>query len=69
MVRNFIFSELLSLGLFYGFANYLVAQFGVEGIVMGHFLRYVIYFMVVVFLVWRYFNNQKSPQSDTTSTA
>jgi PST family polysaccharide transporter len=69
MVRNFIFSELLSLGLFYGFANYLVAQYGVEGIVMAHFLRYIIYFMVVVLLVWRYFKNQKSPQSDTTSIA
>ena len=69
MVRNFIFSELLSLGLFYGFANYLVTQYGVEGIVMGHFLRYIIYFIVVIFLVWRYFNNQKTSQEDTTSIA
>ena len=69
MVRNFIFSELLSLGLFYGFANYLVAEYGVEGIVMGHFLRYIIYFIVVIFLVWRYFNNQKISQEDTTSIA
>ncbi|MDB4225203.1 O-antigen translocase, partial [Flavobacteriaceae bacterium] len=69
MVRNFIFSELLSLGLFYGFANYLVTQYGLEGIVMGHFLRYIIYFIVVIFLVWRYFNNQKISQEDTTSIA
>ena len=64
MVRNFIFSELLSLGLFYGFANYLVAQYGLEGIVIGHFLRYIIYFIVVVFLVWRYFKNQKTQDLD-----
>ncbi|MGK0386867.1 MAG: O-antigen/teichoic acid export membrane protein [Patiriisocius sp.] len=65
MVRNFIFSELLSLGLFYGFANYLVINYGVEGIVIAHFLRYIIYFIVVVFLVWRYFNNQKTQDFDT----
>ncbi|MFT4943538.1 MAG: O-antigen/teichoic acid export membrane protein [Candidatus Paceibacteria bacterium] len=69
MVRNFIFSELLSLGLFYGFANYLVAEYGVEGIVIGHFLRYIIYFLVVVFLVWRYFKNQKTQDAEATIVA
>jgi O-antigen/teichoic acid export membrane protein len=59
MVRNFIFTELLSLGLFYGLAYYLVAGYGVEGVVMAHFIRYVIYFFVVLFLVWRYFRKQK----------
>jgi len=60
MVRNFIFTELLSLGLFYAFAKAFTTQYGLEGVVMAHFLRYAIYFVVVIFLVWRYFNKQKN---------
>ena len=55
MVRNFIFSELISLGLFYGFSYYLTGIYGVEGVVMAHFLRYIVYFIVVLYLVFRYF--------------
>jgi PST family polysaccharide transporter len=55
MVRNFIFSEVLSLGLFYGLAYYLSEIYGVEGVVMAHFIRYIIYFFVVLYLVFRYF--------------
>lgn len=55
MVLNFIFTEILSLGLFYFFANILLNQYGVEGIVMAHFFRYIIYFLIVLFLVFRYF--------------
>lgn len=55
LVRNFIFTEILSLVLFYVFANYLSDIYGVEGVVMGHLLRYIIYLLVVVFLVFRYF--------------
>ncbi|GHC61347.1 O-antigen translocase [Ulvibacter litoralis] len=61
MVRSFIFSEFLSLALFYGLARYLTDFYGVEGVVMAHFIRYVIYFVVVFFLVMRYFRkNEKS---------
>ncbi len=56
MVRNFIFTEILSLTLFYLFANYLSGIYGVEGVVMAHFFRYIIYLLVVVFLVNRYFS-------------
>ncbi len=58
MVKNFIFSEILSLALFYGFAYYLSADYGVEGVVMAHFIRYIIYFLVVLYLVFRYFKKQ-----------
>ncbi len=61
MVRNFIFSEVLSLALFYGFAYYFAGIYGVEGVVMAHFLRYIVYFFVVLFLVFRYFKNQPVP--------
>lgn len=60
LVRSFIFSELLSLGMFYVFANYLVNIYGVEGVVMAHLFRYIIYFFVVFYLVMRYFKKRKS---------
>lgn len=59
MVKNFIFSEVISLGLFYFFAYFLADKYGVEGVVMAHFLRYVAYFFVVLFLVFRYFKKQQ----------
>jgi PST family polysaccharide transporter len=60
LVRNFIFTEILSLALFYGLARYFTNIYGVEGVVMAHFIRYVIYFLVVFFLVFRYFRKQKT---------
>lgn len=62
MVRNFIFSEILSLALFYGLSYYLAGIYGVEGVVIAHFLRYIIYFVVVFFLVFRYFKKQRKMQ-------
>ena len=60
MVRNYIFTELISLGLFYGLSKYLIVDYGIEGIVMAHFIRYVVYFGLVAFLIWRYFNNRRN---------
>ncbi|PKA83621.1 PST family polysaccharide transporter [Ulvibacter sp. MAR_2010_11] len=59
MVRNFIFSEILSLALFYGLSYYYTEIYGVEGVVIAHFVRYIIYFLVVLFLVWRYFKKNE----------
>jgi PST family polysaccharide transporter len=58
LVLNFIITEIMSLALFYGFAYYFTGIYGIEGVVMAHFLRYVIYFFVVLFLVYRYFKKQ-----------
>ncbi|MBT8261712.1 MAG: O-antigen translocase [Bacteroidia bacterium] len=58
LVRNFIFTEILSLALFYGLARYFTTTHGVEGVVIAHFIRYIIYFFVVFFLVFRYFKKQ-----------
>lgn len=60
LVRNFIFTEILSLALFYGLARFFTESYGVEGVVIAHFVRYVIYFFVVFFLVYRYFRKQAS---------
>lgn len=64
LVINYIFTEILSLALFYGLAYYLSGIYGMEGVVMAHFIRYFIYFVVVLFLVSRYFRKQsaKNPQ-------
>jgi len=59
MVRNFIFTEILSLVLFYFSARYLVNFYGIEGVVMAHLIRSVIMLIVVFYLVFRYFNKQK----------
>ncbi|MAZ73968.1 MAG: O-antigen flippase [Flavobacteriaceae bacterium] len=58
MVRNFIFTEILSLSLFFGLSHLFVENYGVEGVVLAHLVRYIIYFIVVLFLVWRYFDKQ-----------
>jgi len=55
LVRSFIFTELLSLGLFFVFSYYLVDLYGVEGVPMAHLLRYIIYFIAVLIIVMRYF--------------
>jgi O-antigen/teichoic acid export membrane protein len=63
LVRSFIFTELLSLGLFYGFAYYFVDIYGIEGITIAHFVRYVIYFGIVFALVMFNFRRKKTVNS------
>ncbi|MCF6307098.1 MAG: O-antigen translocase [Flavobacteriaceae bacterium] len=58
MVRNFIFSEILSLVLYYFLARYLVLDYGVEGVVIAHLIRSVVMFVVIFYLVMRYFRKQ-----------
>ena len=58
LVLNFVVTEIMSLALFYGFAYYFAGIYGMEGVVIAHMLRYVIYFLVVLYLVFRYFRKQ-----------
>ncbi|MGB0896760.1 MAG: O-antigen translocase [Flavobacteriaceae bacterium] len=51
MVKQFIATELMSLVLFYVFSVFFIETLGAEGIVLAHLLRYVVYFIVVVFLL------------------
>lgn len=51
MVKQFIFTEILSLGLFYGFSSLFIKTLGAEGVVLAHFIRYVIYFLVVLIIL------------------
>nr|WP_252723168.1 O-antigen translocase [Tamlana agarivorans] len=63
MVKSFIFTELLSLGLFYFLSKYLVVIFGSVGVVMAHLYRCIIYFVVVIGVVWYYYSylNDEKP--------
>ena len=58
LVLNFIFTEILSLSVFYGLAYFLVGKFNVEGVVIAHFIRCLITFCVILYLVIRYFRKQ-----------
>ncbi|MGV6829286.1 MAG: O-antigen translocase [Flavobacteriales bacterium] len=59
MVRNFIFSEILSLVLFYFITHLLIPFYGVEGVVIAHLIRSIIMFVVIYYLVFRYFRKQE----------
>lgn len=50
-IGYFIFTELLSVLLFYGFSVYFIKIYGTEGIVIAHFVRYVFYLIVVFFIL------------------
>ncbi|MGM5470665.1 O-antigen translocase [Flavobacteriaceae bacterium LMO-SS05] len=50
-IRYFIFTEILSVLLFYGLSKYFIIGFGTEGIVIANFVRYIIYFMIVLFIL------------------
>lgn len=59
LFKYFIFTEILSLVIFYLLANYFVNIFGVEGVVIADAVRYLIYFVVVAICVAHYFKQQK----------
>ena len=60
MVKVFVFTEILSLILFYSFAHLLTPSMGAEGVVLAHFLRYIVYYIVVIFLLRKHiFGNHK----------
>ena len=52
LVKSFIFTELISLGLFFVFSKYLVDLYGATGVVMAHFYRFIVYLVVVIIVVW-----------------
>jgi len=59
MLINYIITEFISVILFYIFSKILVDSYGIEGIVMAHFYRYIVYFIVVIFVLWFHFKNTK----------
>ena len=51
LVKSFIITEVISLGLFFIFTNVFIGYYGTEGVVIAHFVRYIIYFILVIILV------------------
>lgn len=60
LVKSFIVTELISLILFYFLSNYLILFYETEGIVMAHFIRYVVYFILVIIVVKANFKTNKT---------
>ena len=60
MVKTFVFTEIISLGLFYIFSQLLIGPYGTEGVVIAHFLRYIIYLIVVIGAIKYYFVKQEA---------
>lgn len=49
--KLFILTETISYILLYVFGVYFINKIGVEGIVFAHFLRYIIYLIIIIFTV------------------
>lgn len=64
LVYYFISTEVVSVGLFYLFAHYFIGIYGVEGVVIGHLIRYVVYLVVVLILVFYYINKTNKKTED-----
>ena len=64
LVYHFVFTEILSVGLFYLFAHYFINLYGVQGVVIGHFIRYCVYLIVVLGLVWQFIHKQEKQNSN-----
>ncbi|MGC1632650.1 MAG: O-antigen translocase, partial [Gelidibacter sp.] len=62
MVKSFVITEVLSLSLFYVFVKILMPIYGIEGVAMAHFYRYVVYFGVVFLILWLHFRGLPAAQ-------
>lgn len=58
--KVFIITELVSYITLYFFAVYFIDTMGVEGIVFAHFLRYIVYLLLILFLVPKIFKKDKT---------
>ena len=58
-IGYFIFTEVLSVLLFYGFSVYFIDIYGTDGVVIAHFIRYIIFFLAVLFILRHNFIGKK----------
>lgn len=58
--KAYIITEIISIVTFYFMSIVFVNHFGVEGITMSHFFRYIIYLIIVVVSLKNYFYSDKS---------
>ncbi len=67
LVGSFIFTEVISLVIYFGLASYLVNIYGVEGVVIANFIRYVIVLFIVWYFVNRYFRKMKKVSEEESA--
>ncbi|WP_248723596.1 O-antigen translocase [Seonamhaeicola sp. ML3] len=60
MVKSFVFTELISLSLFYFLSIKFVGVYGTEGVVIAHFIRNLIILVIVSYLIKSYFRRSKN---------
>lgn len=48
---NFIVTELFSVVAFYVLSVFFIDSFGTEGVIIAHFIRYILYFLLVLFIL------------------
>ncbi|MBF8148302.1 O-antigen translocase [Winogradskyella sp. F6397] len=60
LVKSFVITEVISLALFFILSKVFIQYFGTEGIVIAHFVRYIIYFIIVVLVIRGYYNSTTS---------
>ena len=64
LVKSFVITEIASLALFFVLSKVFIQYYGTEGIVIAHFVRYILYFIMVCFVIKIYFSNQKNKATD-----
>ncbi|WP_299364558.1 O-antigen translocase [Winogradskyella sp.] len=63
LVKSFVVTEIISLVLFYVLTIVFIKHYETEGVVMAHLVRYIIYFIIVIFVVWLYYGNKTLEKS------
>jgi PST family polysaccharide transporter len=58
LVKSFVITEIISLVLFFVLTKIFIQYYGTEGVVIAHFVRYIVYFVIVIFVVRSYFNHK-----------
>ncbi|WP_411767742.1 O-antigen translocase [Winogradskyella sp. A3E31] len=58
MVKSFVITEVISLLSFFMLALVLITDYKTEGVVIAHFIRYIIYLIAVVIAIKIYFKSQ-----------
>ena len=58
-IGYFVLTEVLSVLLFYGLSVYFIDIYGTDGVVIAHFIRYILFFIVVLFILRNNFIGEK----------
>ncbi|MBC2844828.1 O-antigen translocase [Winogradskyella flava] len=60
LVKSFVITEIISLVLFFALTKIFIQYYDTEGVVIAHLVRYIIYFVLVIFVVNSYYSDKRS---------